>query len=202
MTAEATLSDCRHRIIEAALEAFREEGYRASVERIAAKAGVARQTLYNHFPSKDDLFVEIASRGSASVLVSLDGDEQDVRESLLRFGASFRAKVLGDEGLAYYRTLIAEVVRFPGLAKSFYENGPGRMTARLASFVGRAMDQGALRRDDPVFAAEMLLSMLSGIDRTRRLCGAQPASPEQESVRVASIVNCFLAAYAPERKKT
>ena len=199
MTTEETLSDCRRRLIEAAAEAFREEGYRASMERIAAKAGVARQTLYNHFPSKDDLFVEIARLGSASVLVSLDDDEENVCESLLRFATAFRAKVLGEEGLAYYRTLIAEVVRFPGLTKSFYDNGPGRMTARLANFLGRAMDRKTLRRDDPVFAAEMLLSMLSGIERTHRLCGAPPFPAEQESARTVSIVNCFLAAYAPER---
>lgn len=199
MTTEDTLSDCRHRIIEAAAEVFCEEGYRASVERIAVKAGVARQTLYNHFPSKDDLFVEIVCLGSASVLVSLDDDEENLRESLLRFGAAFRVKVLGEEGLAYYRTLIAEAVRFPGLAKSFYDNGPGRMAARLANFLGRAMDKGTLRRDDPAFAAEMLISMLSGVERTHRLCGAPPLPAEQESARIVSIVDCFLVAYAPER---
>jgi TetR/AcrR family transcriptional repressor of mexJK operon len=196
--AEDNFIDSRRRIIDAAAEAFCEEGYRASIERIAAKAGVARQTLYNHFPSKDDLFAEVVRRGSAAILVSLDG-EANVRDSLLRFGAAFRNKVLGAEGIAYFRALIAEAMRFPGLAKSFYQNGPARMTAMLADFLARAMSKGSLRQGDPEFAADMLLGMLNNSERTQRLCGDPPLSTEQESARVVRIIDCFLTAFGPER---
>ena len=44
----------RQRIYEAALTAFRRDGVdRADVDEIARKAGVARATFYNHFPTKD-----------------------------------------------------------------------------------------------------------------------------------------------------
>ena len=56
--AESAVAETRNRLIQAAREAFMAEGYRASVEGIAARAGVAKQTLYNHFPSKDELFSE------------------------------------------------------------------------------------------------------------------------------------------------
>lgn len=197
--ADQGLIDSRARLIEAAMEVFREEGYRASVERIAAKAGVARQTLYNHFPSKDALFAEMVRRCGESLFAPLDGDGTDVRESLLRFGAMFREKLLGDNGLAGFRALIAEAVRFPALARAFYDNGPAQTAARLADFLALAMNRGTLRRDDPTFAAEMLLSMLTGIERTHRLCGASLLPPEQESTRIARIVDCFLRAYALER---
>ena len=49
-------STCRERLILAASQALMEEGYRASVDRIAALAGVAKQTLYNHFTSKEELY--------------------------------------------------------------------------------------------------------------------------------------------------
>ena len=196
---EQAFIDSRRRLIEAATEAFKEEGYRASVERIAAKAGVAKQTLYNHFAGKDDLFAEMVRQASGAILVALDGDEADIRESLLRFSSVFRDRVLGD-CLAHYRTLIAEAPRFPELAKSFYDNGPAQTTGRLAAFLGRAMAKGALRADHPVFAAEMLLGMLTGIERTHRLCGAPALPPDAEARRVAQIIDCFLVAYAPERK--
>ena len=195
---EASFIDSRRRLIEAATEVFMAEGYRASVERIAAKAGVAKQTLYNHFAGKDDLFAEMVRQARDAILVSLDGDETDVRESLLRFGALFRAKALGD-GIAHYRTLIAEAQRFPELAKSFYDNGPAQTARRLAEFLDRAMAHGRLRRDDPGFAADMLLGMLTGIERTHRLCGEPPLPPAAEAQRIARIINCFLLAFAPER---
>jgi len=125
----------------------------------------------------------------------------DIRERLLRFGAALRQRVIGDEGLAMFRTLSAEVPRFPALGKAFFDKGPGQIVLWLAEFLGRAMNEGLLRRDEPLFVAEMLLSMLESFDRTRRLFGAplRPAAEEQE--RIARIVDCFLRAYAPESEK-
>lgn len=193
---EVSATDNRQRLIQAAAEAFMEEGYHASIDRIAARAGVARQTVYNHFASKDDLFSEVAQVAAGAILVSLDGDGGDLRERLLRFGAALRQKVIGDQGLAMFRTLAAEAPRFPALAQAFLDKGPEQTARRLTDFLARAMDEGRLRRDDPRFAAEMLLSMLEGFDRTRRLLGAPalPAGLEQD--RVARIVDCFLHAYA------
>ncbi|MDH5264591.1 MAG: TetR/AcrR family transcriptional regulator, partial [Betaproteobacteria bacterium] len=67
MTVEpaATPLACRERLVRAASEVFREEGYRASIDAIAARAGVARQTIYNHFASKEDLFRGVANLAAA-----------------------------------------------------------------------------------------------------------------------------------------
>lgn len=189
-------ADTRMRLIQAAREAFMKEGYRASVDRIAARAGVARQTLYNHFPSKDDLFSETASLAAAEIVVALDGRTDDLRKSLFRFAETFRQKVLGDEGLAMFRALTSEAPRFPALTQAFFAKGPNHTASRLADFLGRAMADGRLRRDDPRFAAEMLLGMLGGIEHARRLCVA-PAPEFDEGVRIGQIVDCFLRAYAP-----
>jgi AcrR family transcriptional regulator len=53
-------SQRRELIVEAATSEFAERGYEAaSVGRIAQAAGVARTVLYDHFPSKHALFVEV-----------------------------------------------------------------------------------------------------------------------------------------------
>lgn len=193
---EAAVVDTRARLIQAARDAFMKEGYRASVDGIAARAGVAKQTLYNHFPSKDELFSESIGLVSAAIVVSLDGRTDDVRATLLRFGASFRQKVHGAEGLALFRTLMAEAARFPILAQAFFAKGPEQTAARLADFLSRAMDAGRLRQDDPRFAAEMLMGMLNNIDHFRRLSSNTPLPEALETVRIGQIVDCFLRAYA------
>ncbi len=190
--------DSRQRLIKAAAEAFMEVGYRASIDSIAARAGVARQTLYNHFRSKTDLFSEVAHVAAGDILVSLDGNAGDIRDSLLRFGAALRQRMIGDEGLAMFRILSAEMPRFPDLGQAFFSKGSGQMVRQLAKYFARAMSDGTLRKDAPLFAAEMLLSMLS-YDRTRRLFGAPMLAAAKEKERIAEIVDCFLRAFSPER---
>ena len=50
----------RDAIVQAAIAEFRAQGFDAtSVDKVAARAEVSKRTLYNHFPSKDELFAEI-----------------------------------------------------------------------------------------------------------------------------------------------
>jgi len=196
-SAQLSTCDCRTRLLEAATSVFLEEGYRASVERIAARAGVAKQTLYNYFPRKDDLFCEVIRLGTAAMLVSLDDDQAPLRERLLRFASAFRECVLGANGIALFRAIAAEAARFPEMTAAFYANGPQQTSRRLAEVLEQAMADGTLRRDDPVFAAEMLLAMLLEGERTRRLF-----SPDVSAIPSAGeagrIVDFFLHAYAPQ----
>jgi AcrR family transcriptional regulator len=56
----ATTSEARQRILETADRLFYQEGVRAvGIDRIIAEAGVAKMTLYTHFPSKDDLILAV-----------------------------------------------------------------------------------------------------------------------------------------------
>jgi AcrR family transcriptional regulator len=192
------LQDTRQRLLNAACDAFREEGYQVSIDRLAARAHVARQTLYNHFPSKDALFAEAVRHIIQSVLVTLDRDG-DVRATLLSFGEAYRAKVLSSEGIAIFRTLMAEAPRFPALAKQFFRQGPQMTRKRLAEYLARAMKEGRLKRDDPDFAAEMLTAMLADFDRLRGLMNLQ--TDLLKSTKASQVVDCFLRAFAPEKEK-
>jgi len=186
----------RERLLAAACEAFREEGYQVSIDRIAARAQVARHTLYNHFHSKDALFGEVVRHSIQSVLVTLDGDG-DVRATLLAFGDAYRTRLLSPEGLAIFRTMVAEAPRFPELAKQFFRQGPHTTRKRLAKYLAQAMEAGELRKDDPDFAAEMLTAALIDLDRLRGLINLQ--TDLLKPTKTAQVVNCFLRAFAPEK---
>ena len=186
----------RERVLRAATSSFLAHGYGSSVDDIARRAGVAKQTVYQHFANKDELFKAVAGDLAKRVLVKLEGagSKDEVRQSLLRFALAYRKRALGAQGIATFRTLVPEVPRFRALARAMYANTAGELVRRLAEYLGSAMGAGRLRRDDPEFAAEMLLSMLAGHDRLKRLFAVAPAA-EADARRAARIVDCFLRAY-------
>ncbi|QDU60695.1 Transposon Tn10 TetC protein [Planctomycetes bacterium Pan216] len=64
----ATKPSARQRILETAQRLFYAEGVRAvGIDRIIAEAGVAKMTLYNHFPSKDDLILAVLEQREVEV---------------------------------------------------------------------------------------------------------------------------------------
>ena len=62
-------SEARRRILETADRLFYQDGMRAvGIDRIIAEAGAAKMSLYNHFPSKDDLILAVLMHREGNVL--------------------------------------------------------------------------------------------------------------------------------------
>ncbi len=112
---EATTTGTRDRLLAAAQELIEEGGYgAASVIAIADRAGVAAGTLYRHFASKEELFVDLfrsvcgreerAMRAAAAALPSGAPAAQRLQTVL----ATFARRALGNPRLAW--ALIAEPV--------------------------------------------------------------------------------------------
>ena len=177
----------RDRVLRAATSSFLARGYGSSVDDIARRARVAKQTVYQHFASKDDLFKAVA--GELAKQITVDLGKGELRESLLAFALNYRKRALGAQGIATFRTLVPEVPRFRALARDMYANTAGEMVRRLAEFL-----EQRLGAPDPQFSAEMLLSMLAGIDRMKRLFAVPPGA-ETETARTARIVDLFLKAH-------
>ncbi|MEO6024760.1 MAG: TetR/AcrR family transcriptional regulator [Burkholderiales bacterium] len=190
-------SDKRDNVCIAAIRVFIEDGYSASMDKIAAEAGVAKQTLYNQFGSKDRLFAEVIRQSIDTITLTLEEPGLDLRAALLRFAKVFRERALSAHGLGLHRALIAEAPRFPKLARMIHQQGAASAQATLAKFLGRAMEAGDLATGDPQFAAELLMSMLAGFERVRLLYGVKndPTSLSEAEKQIA-IVNCFLRGFA------
>jgi AcrR family transcriptional regulator len=80
-------------IVDAAIEVLSERPA-ASIEEIATAAGVARQTVYAHFPSRETLLGAVVGRALAETVAAIDGaapDEGSPVEALDRLvSASWR----------------------------------------------------------------------------------------------------------------
>ncbi|SRR6266508_1014574 len=82
----------RERILEAASRLFLRDGFRAvGVDTIVAEAGIAKMTLYTHFPSKDDLIVAYLERANGQFWEWLDGASAGVDDPRARLVAMFDA---------------------------------------------------------------------------------------------------------------
>lgn len=188
----------RERLLQAARELFLELGYDASVDAIISRAGVARQTFYNHFQNKESLFADAVRCCVTDIIAPLGGDTANLKESLQDFARIYRERALSAEGVAIYRILSSQATRFPELIRELFGLGDGKMISTLAHVLAKAMREGQLCQADPVFAAEMLLSMLAGQERARHLFGV-PRAPADETAQIGQIVDGFLRMFAPQQ---
>src|SRR5690242_7763136 len=70
---ERSKAALRQRLLEAALAAFAEKGYRAAtIDEIAERADVARATAFNHFPRKEDFLLELILKRRQSIREGLE----------------------------------------------------------------------------------------------------------------------------------
>jgi AcrR family transcriptional regulator len=93
--ARTTTSEARQRILETADRLFYQEGVRAvGIDRIIAEAGVAKMTLYTHFPSKDDLILAVLQHREQIVLEffrsAMERHARKAKTSLRAFFASLK----------------------------------------------------------------------------------------------------------------
>ena len=110
---ERRKAEARERIVAAALEQLAEGGYAsASIQAIAARAGIATGTVYRHFRSKSDLFAEVFRRASQrEVEVFEQATADDGRSAAERVAAAteaFARRALASPTRAY--ALLAEPV--------------------------------------------------------------------------------------------
>jgi AcrR family transcriptional regulator len=159
------------RILEVAREVFREQGYDASLDEVAKRAGVGPGTLYRHFPNRDALLDAIMQSWMLRV-------EETVEKSLAHEGPP------RDLLLSWFEAYVALI--------SLHKGGPAKITSAMGDrtspihtkcqilataadrVVGRLDDEGALKAE--VDAVQMC-----------RLVGAVAAVADQADLDAADV---------------
>ncbi len=170
------------RILDAAVETIADDPA-ASLERIAARAGVSRPTLYAHFASRDALMDELTLHSSREVIARIEAarpDEGTAGEALARVIAAAWATI------GRYRGLVVVNRRLPPEKLRAY-TAPA--AALVRGLIVRGQHEGFF--DDELSAEWLLTALVELIHAAARQVSAgamDAASAESALLRTADAV--------------
>lgn len=182
---------------------FLAEGFdRASLDQIAQRAGVSKQTIYSHFADKQALFLAICSELTEKLTIPLRQPASatgDLRTILTRLGEDALAMMLHPASLDLHRLIVGAATRFPELGQAAYEAGAGRMITDLSTLLEqRSRSSDGLSREltpgEAATLAEQFIGMLRGFHQVRGLLGIAPVAEAERRTYVAACVDLLLRA--------
>jgi TetR/AcrR family transcriptional repressor of mexJK operon len=173
----------RAQIIQAGKVVFLDNGFgAASMDLIAASAGVSKMTIYRHFRSKELLFAGVIDALCRKIV---DEDLESMlvlppKQALERFGRKVVAIIFARETIELHRIVVAESRRFPRLGRLFYRSGPEACIDMLELYLKRHRNVGRFAQDSPRRLAEEFLDLIRGYPHLRVLLGVDKRPSESE----------------------
>lgn len=187
-------------ILDAASQVLAERGLGASIEAIARRAGVSKQTIYNHFGCKTALIEALVARRVSSITSPLrvPGAAEQPVETLAALAHTLIDIVANARTYSLMRVTVQGAGAMPELARIVFEAGPMTTRALLADYLAAETAAGRMAVDNPLEAAEMFSGMCSGHRQIRALMGMEVnCDPDQITHLAQAIAQRFFKAYAP-----
>jgi AcrR family transcriptional regulator len=185
-------------ILDAAVEVIGQRGLGAPMEAIARRAGVSKQTVYNHYGSKAELIRALMGRRVAIITAPLRAPDaiDNPREALEGFARSMLETVL-TKRYAIMRLAIQGAAEMPEVAREIFEAGPRQARRQLAAFLAEETRLGRMDVPDPEQAAEFFGGMVMGHHQLRSLLGQPPQkTAEQLAAQAAEAAGRIKRPYA------
>ncbi|WP_344241128.1 TetR/AcrR family transcriptional regulator [Kribbella hippodromi] len=207
MTVTRGRIDKRQAILDAAFTVFARDGYRqAGVDTVAAAAGVAKHTVYNHFGDKQSLFraaiealADDALTRNLTALEALRVD-RDADASLTEVGRNLAICYCDEKSWALRRLLYAELASMPDLQDIVRSRATDKVNNALADRLARLALAGKLRIKDPAVAAEQFGALLTAPLEARSRLGTRKIPASELNETVWNAVQTFLRAFGPDAR--
>nr|WP_302848559.1 TetR/AcrR family transcriptional regulator [Rhodobacter calidifons] len=184
--------------MDAALKVFAAQGYTgASMDAVAAEAGVTKPTLYSYFPSKESLF-QAMMLGKRDVMLDVfEHPSGDMVADLLVFAWAYADTVMRPEMLSLARLIIGEVQRFPEIGRAYQASGPDHLLRGIMRYLDSQRRAGRLAFDDAELAAQDLWGLILSAPRTQALY-MPDALPDRATLHryITNGLRVFLKAYS------
>jgi TetR/AcrR family transcriptional repressor of mexJK operon len=186
-------------ILDAAVEIIGQRGLGAPMEAIARRAGVSKQTVYNHYGSKAELVRALMERRVESITAPLRTPraEKHPREALAAYARSMLETVTSVGSYSVMRVVIQGAGEMPDIAHEVFEAGPRQARRQLAAFLERETGLGRLAVDNAEQAAEFFAGMVLGHSQLRALLSLPPEkTAAQFEAHAEGAADRFMRAYA------
>jgi AcrR family transcriptional regulator len=153
----------RQRILEAARDAFAEDGLAVTLDEIARRAGVGVGTIYRRFPDKEQLIDALFEEGICEMVALAEAAlrRDDAWDSLVSFLEAATAAHADDRGLKEVALSGAHGLERVARARE-------RMYPLVTRLVARAQEQGTLRPDLEPTDLPLLQLMLGSLSECTR----------------------------------
>jgi len=200
---EQNRNEKRSVALDAALTVFSNSGYAvATMDAIAAEAGLTKPTLYQYFSSKDELFREMMLAPRTQMLMAFDHSaDKCYVEQLLEFSWTYAKTVMRPEFLSLARLVIGDAQRNPDLGRNYQASGPDKVLTGLAEFMTNQSSLGRLNIEDAELAAEDFWGLILSAPRNRALHVPDAViSTKQLSRYINNGIRVFLKAYSASPK--
>lgn len=196
----------RRAIAYAAYAEFLVGGYSAaSVDAIAARAGVSKPTVYKHFGSKELLFIEVVGGFLGTAYAELEScpatlaAAPDLRAALVEVQYRWTRRLASAELMSLRRLVIGEAERFPQLGRLWYERSRAAIDTPLEAAVRALGERGALVVPDVELAVRQLVALTVSVPQLAQTFDPVRAHTDAELRDVvAGGVEVFLARYGAE----
>lgn len=190
----------RAAILDAAKRLFAREGFNgASMDQIAAEAGVSKLTVYSHFGDKEALFGAAVQAKCQEMLpdalfeIELKGS---LRDQLQAIAHAFFALITSDEAISTHRMMMVPGDIDDKLKQTFWEAGPQRTHDAFAALLQAQVDKGELDVPDVGCAAMQFFALIKGEVHARMTCGLSGRPGRADIDRhIDASVDMFLRAY-------
>lgn len=202
-------------ILASAKTLFFQHGFESTtIEHIAAHAKVSKVTIYNRCGDKAALFEALVRQQSDIMLEQLapqtpvtpvrvdasngtiGGTLQTVQQRLNAFGVTLIGFLLHPDHVALDRILSVDLPSNTDLRQRFFHAGPANCRKQVAQVLAQAAQSGQLAIEDPVIAAEDLLSLWKGFADMEVKFGVIPQmTPDDIAIRVQRGTAKFMKIY-------
>ncbi|MFA5529905.1 MAG: TetR/AcrR family transcriptional regulator C-terminal domain-containing protein, partial [Thiohalomonadaceae bacterium] len=128
-----------------------------------------------------------------------------LRETLTALARAYLNIILSQDGLSFFRVVVADAPRFPELAHRFYVAGPDVMTAMISELLASATASGELELSglEREAAARLFINLVRSEPQLQ--CLTHPhATPSTKQIDqwIDAAVTTFMRAFGRERHKS